>query len=121
MKNEKQIVEDCLFCNIVKGNILSNKISESDFAYAFSDINPQAPIHALVIPKIHIPSVAHLDETNINFFGEMALLANDVLKKVDTDGKGFRWVLNAGDNGGQTVDHIHLHLLAGRKLIWPPG
>ena len=121
MNNEKKIIQDCLFCNIIKGKVPSKKIAESTLAYAFHDMNPQAPIHVLIIPKIHISSAVELSSLNIDYFGEMALLANDIIKKIDIDGKGFRWIVNTGEDGGQTVFHIHLHLLAGRRLAWPPG
>ncbi len=121
MNDEKKIIKNCLFCNMIKGKVPSKKIAESTLAYAFHDINPQAPIHALIIPKIHISNAIELSSLNIDYFGGMVLLANEIIKKMDMDKKGFRWIVNTGEDGGQTVNHIHLHLLAGRRLIWPPG
>lgn len=110
---------DCLFCKIVKEEIHVDKIFEDDFVLAFNDISPQAPIHILIIPKIHIQNVNHANDELL--MGKLIITAKKIAKKIDCADDGYRLVINCGDNGGQTVEHIHLHLLAGRKLTWPPG
>ena len=111
---------DCLFCKIVKGEIPSTKIYENDKVYAFSDIDPKAPFHAIVIPKEHIKSAAEINADNkglvADVFEAISIIAEN--EKLD---KGFRVVNNCGEEGGQTVGHIHFHLLARRNLQWPPG
>ena len=114
-------MDDCLFCKIANKEINADIIKESKNAIAFKDINPVAPYHILVIPKIHIKSVMDLNEHNPCLISEVITLANDVLKNVLKINNGSRWVINSGEDGGQTVFHLHLHLLAGRKLNWPPG
>lgn len=117
----KKGVLDCLFCKIAKGEIPATIVDESINSIAFNDINPQAPKHILIIPKIHIASNLDLNEKNIYTFSDMVLLANKISHKLCLNETGFRWIMNTGDDGGQTVGHMHLHLLAGRKLSWPPG
>ena len=112
---------DCLFCNIAKGSIPAKRVGESVNSIAFNDINPQAPVHILIIPKIHIASNLDLNENNIHFLSDMALLANKISIEFCLHKSGYRWIMNTGEDGGQTVHHMHLHLLAGRKLSWPPG
>jgi len=111
----------CMFCKIIKGKIPANIIIHTEHAMAFRDINPQAPSHVLIIPKDHIPSCRYLNEDNIHYLSEMALLAQKVANKENISSDGYRWVINTGSDGGQTVDHIHLHLLGGRNMTWPPG
>ena len=112
---------DCIFCKLIKGKIRADIVDQNQYVLAFRDINPQAPTHILIIPKEHISSTLKLKKINIHFFSEMIFLA----KKVAIDEKifkdGYRLVINTGDNGGQTINHIHLHLLGGRKMTWPPG
>ena len=115
------ISEDCLFCKIIEGEIPANIVNQSEHALAFRDINPQAPVHVLIIPKEHIASCRDLNEENIHYLSEMALLAQKVAIEQGISENGYRWVINTGDNGGQTVDHIHLHLMGGRNMAWPPG
>ena len=112
---------DCLFCKIIKGEVPAKIVCESTNSIAFNDINPQAPTHILIIPKIHLSSNLDLNEKNIYTLSDMVLLANRISSELGMDATGFRWVMNTGDDGGQTVEHMHLHLLAGRKLHWPPG
>ena len=113
-------MNDCLFCKIAAGEIPSTKVYEDDFVYAFLDIDPQAPFHAIVIPKQHIDSAALINEENsaviAKVFEAIAKIAES--EKLE---KGFRVVNNCGADGGQTVNHIHFHLLARRNLAWPPG
>ena len=112
---------DCLFCKIINGKIDSNIIDQTENVLAFPDIHPQSPTHVLIIPKKHISSCRDLNEQNIHYFSEMALLAQKIAIEENITKSGYRWVINTGDNGGQTVDHIHLHLLGGRNMNWPPG
>ena len=112
---------ECVFCKIIHGNIKTDYIDKSEFSVAFNDISPQAPVHILIVPKKHISSSLDLDENNIMIFSDMMLLAKKIVGNNIDLKNGFRYVLNTGDNGGQTVDHIHLHLIGGRKLTWPPG
>jgi len=114
-------LDDCLFCKIINNDIPVNIVDQTEHVLAFHDINPQAPIHVLIIPKDHISSSQHFNDENVHYLSKMALLANKVsdIKKISKN--GYRWVINTGDHGGQTVDHIHLHLLGGRNMSWPPG
>lgn len=111
---------DCLFCKIAGGEIPARKVYEDDFCVAFHDINPQAPTHLLLIPKRHIPSLAHAGKSDNDLLGHLALIAAELAAK-EKLAKGFRVVMNAGDDGGQTVHHLHLHVLGGRAMHWPPG
>ena len=112
---------DCLFCKIINKEVSSDILDESDSALAFRDINPQAPIHILVIPKKHISSTVDIDSENGHYFLGMVMLAKKIAKDENILSDGYRWVINTGKYGGQTVDHIHLHLLSGRLMSWPPG
>lgn len=111
---------DCLFCKIVNGEIPSTKVFENDDVYAFLDIAPQAPFHAVVIPKQHITSAAEINENNSHCISKI-FEAIAIIAKENNLEKGFRVVNNCGEDGGQTVGHIHFHLLARRNLAWPPG
>lgn len=113
-------MKDCLFCKIVAGEIPSTKIYEDEFVYAFADIDPQAPFHAIIIPKEHISSA---DEINTENSGLIAKVFEAVAKisRQENLENGYRVVNNCGADGGQTVHHIHFHLLARRNLAWPPG
>ena len=113
--------DDCLFCKIISGNIPADIVDQSDTALAFRDINPQANTHVLIIPKIHIESTRDLNKENIHYLPEMAALANKIADSEGIMDSGYRWVINTGNDGGQTVNHLHLHLLGGRQLQWPPG
>ncbi len=112
---------DCIFCKIVKKEIPAEIIYEDDKVIAFKDINPAAPIHILFIPKEHIDSVNFLDEVHIDLIGELFLKIKEVAKKLNIADKGYRIVNNCGELGGQTVNHLHLHLLGERQMQWPPG
>ena len=113
-------MSDCLFCKIVAGDIPSTKIYEDEYVYAFADIDPQAPFHAIVIPKEHIASADEITADNSMLIAKVfeAVAKIAVQEKLD---KGYRVVNNCGEDGGQTVGHIHFHLLARRNLAWPPG
>ncbi len=114
-------MEDCIFCKISKGEIPSKKLYEDDKVYAFYDINPEAPTHFLVIPKEHIESANALDENNIDIIAHIFKVINKLVKELGVAEKGYRIVNNCGEDGGQTVKHLHFHVLAGRSLQWPPG
>ena len=113
--------KDCLFCKIIQGDIPANIVEQNELVLAFRDINPQASTHVLIIPKKHIASTRELNGDNIHYLSDMAFLANKISDKEGISDIGYRWVINTGDNGGQTVHHIHLHLLGGRQMNWPPG
>ena len=112
---------DCLFCKIVAGTIPASKIHEDDDVIVISDINPQAPLHALVIPRRHIATLNALTPQDDGLVGAMHRAAVNVARDKGYADRGFRTVFNTNAEAGQTVFHIHLHLLAGRGLTWPPG
>lgn len=111
---------DCLFCKIVAGEIPAQKVYEDDSCIAFADIDPKAPIHLLVIPRRHISSLAQVNAKDKELLGHLLLSATELAAKQHL-AKGFRIVMNTGEEGGQTVDHLHLHVLGGRSMHWPPG
>ncbi len=111
----------CLFCRIAKGEIPSTKVYEDDRILAFKDIDPQAPVHVLIIPKEHIDSVMDLNESNKDIVAHIFMCAKEVAEKSGIAEDGFRIVTNTGDSAGQSVKHLHFHLLGGRSLQWPPG
>lgn len=112
---------DCIFCKIVSGDIPSSKVYEDDKILAFRDLDPKAPEHVLIIPKNHITSLNHANEEHLNVLGHIQVKAKEIAKLISVDTTGFRLVVNTGDEGGQTVHHIHYHLLGGRQMQWPPG
>lgn len=111
---------DCLFCKIVAGDIPSTKLYEDEYVYAFADIDPQAPFHAIVIPKEHISSADMINEQNSHLIAKVFEAIAKIAKRENLE-NGYRVVNNCGKDGGQTVGHIHFHLLARRYLQWPPG
>jgi histidine triad (HIT) family protein len=112
---------DCLFCRIAAGEIPSTKVAETERLLAFRDIQPQAPTHVLLIPKAHVAnSAAQVDAAHADLLAELFALAARIARDEKLDG-GWRLVTNVGDDGGQSVHHLHFHLLGGRKLAWPPG
>jgi histidine triad (HIT) family protein len=113
-------VADCLFCGIVAGDIPADLVAQSDRAIAFRDINPQAPTHVLVVPKEHFPSLAALAAADAAVLAEVAELAHRVAEAGGVGG-GYRVVFNTGPEAGQTVFHVHAHVLGGRRMGWPPG
>lgn len=112
---------DCIFCNIVSGNIPSEKVYEDDLILAFKDINPVAPVHVVIIPKKHIDSVMTMGDEHKNLIGHIFLKAQSIAEKLGISETGFRIVNNCGKDGGQSVMHMHFHLIGGRSLQWPPG
>ena len=113
--------EDCIFCKIVAGEIPAAKVFEDERALAFSDINPQAPTHALVIPRAHIASLNEAEESDEALLGHLLAVAARVAREAGHAESGYRTVINTGAGAGQTVFHIHVHVLGGRALTWPPG
>ncbi len=111
----------CLFCKLIKKEIPSKVVYEDEEVFAFEDVNPQAPIHILVIPKKHIPTSLDIKEEDNELIGRMYQTANNIAKDKGISEKGFRLVMNCNEEAGQTVFHIHLHLLGGRIMHWPPG
>ena len=113
---------DCLFCKIASGAIPAKKIFEGDQAIAFRDLNPQAPVHILVVPKKHVGSLAEVGATQVDkeLLGHLLSVVAQIGRTENLSG-GYRVVINTGSDGGQTVDHLHLHLLGGRAMHWPPG
>jgi len=111
----------CLFCKIIAGEIPSKKIYEDSEMFAFHDINPMAPVHFLVIPKKHIENLLALEEADSALIGRLFFKAQEIAKQLGCEEKGGRFVINAKKDGGQTVDHLHIHFMGGRALGWPPG
>lgn len=112
---------DCLFCKIINGEIPSKKVYEDEKVYAFYDISPAAPVHVLIVPKEHISSANALTAENAPVVGHIFRVAAELAKELGIAEKGYRVVNNCGEDGGQTVMHLHFHLLGGRSLAWPPG
>lgn len=114
-------MEDCLFCKIVNGDIPADKVYENGNILAFRDINPQAPTHILIIPKEHIPTLNDLEESHQALVGEILFTAKNLAEQEGIATSGYRAVFNCNRGAGQDVYHIHLHLLGGRQMTWPPG
>jgi histidine triad (HIT) family protein len=113
--------DDCLFCKISKGEIPSHKIYEDEAVFAFKDINPQAPVHIIIIPKKHISGLDDICCDHKQILGHIQIVSANIAKQFSEMRNGFRVVNNCGYDGGQTVFHIHYHLLGGRVFGWPPG
>ena len=113
-------MNDCLFCKIIKGDIPSTKVYEDEFVYAFLDIEPQAPFHAVIVPKIHVKSADEINADNSMYIAKIFEAVAKIAKTENLE-NGYRVANNCGADGGQTVGHIHFHLLARRNLQWPPG
>ncbi|MEG1472747.1 MAG: histidine triad nucleotide-binding protein [Christensenella sp.] len=114
-------MDDCLFCKIIAREIPSNKVYEDDMVYAFADIDPKAPEHILIIPKKHFDSILNVQGEDFAYVDAMMKAAQKITAERGIANDGFRLVFNTGENGGQTVKHLHMHLLGGRSLSWPPG
>ena len=114
-------MSDCLFCKIAEKKIPSKIVHEDDKAVAFEDVNPQAPTHVLVIPRKHVASIAELNDADAGLLSHLMLTGAKVAKQKGIADGGYRIVVNTGRNGGQTVFHLHLHVLGGRPMHWPPG
>ncbi len=111
---------DCIFCKIIAGQIPSTAVYQDELAYAFADINPKAPVHVLVVPREHIGSLDEAGKEHRALLGHLMWAAAEIARKKGL-AEGYRVVVNTGKHGGQTVDHLHLHLLGGRVHSWPPG
>ena len=111
----------CVFCRIISKKIPSKIVYEDDLVTAFEDVNPQAPVHTLVVPKKHIPDIHSMTEADRDLVGHLFLTAKKIAVDRGLDSKGYRMVINNGAGAGQTVFHIHLHILSGRHFSWPPG
>jgi histidine triad (HIT) family protein len=112
---------DCIFCKIAQKALPTQLLLDNEHYVAFRDINPQAPTHVLIIPKKHIHSLNHASSDDQNLLGGLLLSAKALAKELGHAEDGYRLVINTGDHGGQTVYHIHLHLIAGKQMHWPPG
>lgn len=111
----------CIFCKIVKKEVPSKIVYEDEMVLAFEDIAPQAPIHILVIPKKHYPTLLEMNENDKELLGHIFMVIKKIAKQKGVEERGFRVVMNCNPEAGQTVYHIHFHLLAGRQMHWPPG
>jgi len=114
-------MSDCLFCKMVAGDIKPDVVFEDDAVLAFRDVNPQAPTHVLVIPKRHIATTNDLDAASADVVGKLYLAAKQIAADEGIAGPGYRMVMNCNPGAGQSVYHLHLHLLGGRPMHWPPG
>ena len=112
---------DCLFCGIADGDVPSTQVHTDDLVVGFRDIAPRAPVHVLLIPREHIPSAADLGEANAPLLGRLFAVAAEVARREGIAADGYRITTNIGTNGGQTVRHLHLHVMGGRAFTWPPG
>ena len=112
---------DCIFCQVADGKIPGDILYQDEEVVAFRDINPQATTHLLIIPRKHIPSLAHLSETDVPLVGHMTKIANSLAREHGISENGYRLVINCGEQGGQVVPHLHMHLLGGRKLSGKMG
>jgi histidine triad (HIT) family protein len=111
----------CLFCKVVAGEVPSKKVHEDEHLVVFEDVNPQAPLHVLIVPRRHIATLNDLEAGDDALIGEMVRRAAAVAKERGVDASGYRTVFNCNSAAGQTVFHIHLHVLGGRRMTWPPG
>jgi histidine triad (HIT) family protein len=111
----------CLFCEIVDGRIPAQKAYEDDDIFAFHDIHPQAPVHVLVVPKRHVTSLLDVSAADDGLLGSLVRTGRDIARELKLGERGFRLVFNCGEDAGYSVHHIHLHLLGGRSMGWPPG
>ena len=121
LPKEEFIMEDCIFCKIIAGEIPSSKVYEDELCYAFNDIAPQAPTHFLVVPKAHIQSVSAVTAENSAVVAHIFEVIAKLSKELGFDEAGYRVVSNIGEAGQQSVPHLHFHVLAGRDMTWPPG
>ncbi|HEX8228896.1 MAG: histidine triad nucleotide-binding protein [Chloroflexota bacterium] len=116
-----QVIDTCVFCRLAKGQLRADIVYEDEAVLAFKDIHPQAPVHVLVIPREHLTALWEVDASHTQILGRLLLAANDIADRMGVQQTGYRIVINTGTEAGQTVDHVHVHVLGGRKLTWPPG
>lgn len=114
-------MENCVFCGMIAGEVASERVYEDEWAFVVKDINPQAPVHLLIIPREHVPSLLELDSQEGQISAHLLGLVQKMARDNDLESNGFRVVVNTGPEGGQTVGHLHIHLLGGRVMRWPPG
>ncbi|ACM60432.1 histidine triad (HIT) family protein [Caldicellulosiruptor bescii] len=114
-------MSECIFCKILNKEIQSEIVYEDELVCAFKDINPTAPVHILIVPKTHIENLNDVQQHHKELIGHVFVVAKELAKKFEIDEKGYRIVVNCGADGGQTIDHLHFHLLGGRKFSWPAG
>ena len=114
-------MDNCLFCNIASGKIDSEMVYKDENLIAIKDVNPQAPTHLLIIPKKHFATLMDIEDSDKELMGSVCTLAKSLARENDLEASGFRLVLNCGSGAGQSVFHIHFHLLGGRPMKWPPG
>lgn len=114
-------MSECIFCNIINGKIPVDKLYEDEMLIAIKDINPQSPVHILLIPKLHIPTSLDITQEHKDMIFKIISVANNLAKATNISNHGFRIVLNCLEQGGQSVFHLHFHLLGGRAMKWPPG
>ena len=112
---------DCIFCKIISGEIPSSKVYDDETVMAFNDVSPEAPVHVLIVPKAHISSANDITEENAQVVSKIFLAAKKIAEDMNIAEDGYRIVNNCGENGGQSVKHLHFHLIGGRSLNWPPG
>lgn len=113
--------KDCIFCKIVDGSIPSTRVFEDDTCVAFNDLSPQAPVHILIVPRVHVESLNNAAESDSSALGHLLLTAADIARAKGFAKHGYRVVINTNAHGGQTVFHLHVHLLGGRPFVFPPG
>lgn len=113
------VPNDCVFCRIVRGELPAPILAENDSAIAFRDLHPQAPVHVLVVPRAHVDSLADVYDPMV--LGDVMRLSTEVARREGVANSGYRTVINTGTDGGQTVGHLHVHVLGGRSMAWPPG
>ena len=113
------MADSCIFCRIAHGEIPTQLVANTKEIVAFKDLNPQAPVHILIVPRQHVASLD--DATDSNLLGRMVALAAAIARQEHIAKSGYRTVINTGSDGGQSVDHLHIHLLGGRAMTWPPG
>jgi histidine triad (HIT) family protein len=118
---ESSVRNDCLFCGIADGDVPSDQVFSDDLVVAFRDIAPRSPVHVLVIPRDHLVSAAELTEDHGALLGRIFSVAADVARREGIAGRGYRITTNIGTQGGQTVNHLHFHVMGGRPFTWPPG
>src|SRR4029434_8368686 len=121
MSSERDSDPTCIFCRIVRGEIPAQRVHEDATTVAFADLNPRAPVHVLVVPKVHIATLADLTPDDGPLVGQMVLAANQVARTAALGERGYRRVWNCREEAGQSVFHLHLHVLGGRPMKWPPG
>jgi len=114
-------MDKCLFCEMASGKIKPKTVSETEELLAFRDINPRAPVHILIVPRKHIASINELTAEDAGLVGRMVLLAQSIARQEGVAESGYRLTMNCNPDGGQTVFHLHMHLLGGRQMEWPPG